>query len=117
VRKSVAEVLAEDGHAVTEAESGADALAHLASGQPVDLVLTDLGMPGMTGWDVARAVKASHRPIPVGLITGWGPNPKGTPDEGTAVDFILAKPVTEDTLRACLAQVLLPQETDSPEKR
>jgi GAF domain-containing protein/CheY-like chemotaxis protein len=117
VRKSVAEVLAEDGHTVTEAESGADARAHLASGQPVDLVLTDLGMPGMTGWDVARAVKASHRSIPVGLITGWGPNPKGTPEERAAVDFILAKPVTEDTLRACLAQVLLPQETDSPEKR
>jgi CheY-like chemotaxis protein len=114
VRESMAEALADDGHAVTRAESGKDALAHLASGQPVDLVLTDLGMPGMTGWEVARAVKASYPAVSVGLITGWGANPKGAPEDRAAVDFVLAKPVTQETLRSCLAQLLLTQESDPP---
>jgi len=105
VRKAIAEVLANEGHTVMEADSGQEALAHMTSGQRIDLVLTDLGMPGMSGWDVARAIKASHRLMPVGLITGWGPSPKGTPEEQAAVDFVLAKPVTQQTLRACLAQV------------
>ena len=112
VRESMAEALADDGHAVTRAESGKDALAHLASGQPVDLVLTDLGMPGMTGWEVARAVKASYPTVSVGLVTGWGANPKGAPDDRAAVDFVLAKPVTRETIRSCLAQLLLAQGSD-----
>lgn len=113
VRTAVAEVLASDGHTVTEAESGQDALAHVASGESIDLVLTDLGMPGMTGWEVARSIKASHRDIPVGLITGWGPNPTATPVERAAVDFVLSKPVTQQALRACLAHVRVAAQTGS----
>jgi len=37
-----------------------------------DLVLTDLGMPDMSGWELAKEVKKIDKDIPVGLITGWG---------------------------------------------
>lgn len=99
VRQLIAEVLTEDGHAVVQADCGADGLACLESDPAVDLVLTDLGMPGMTGWGVAQKVKASHPSLPVGLVTGWGADPEGTPEERAAVDFIITKPVTRDALR------------------
>ena len=36
------------------------------------LKVTDLGMPGLSGWEVARRIHAVHPEIPVALITGWG---------------------------------------------
>ena len=70
VRAAVAELLAEDGHQVTEAAGGPEGLARLASGHRVDLVLTDLGMLGMNGWDVARAVRSAYPATVVGLMKG-----------------------------------------------
>jgi signal transduction histidine kinase len=103
VRSVVADMLAEDGHEVVQAAGGPEGLAHLGSLPRVDLVLTDLGMLGMNGWDVARAVRATSRSTIVGLITGWdedlGPKP---PDTGQ-VDLIVRKPVTQDALRDVIA--------------
>jgi CheY-like chemotaxis protein len=57
VRESLAEVLRVAGHDVLAADGGAAGLAILDA-HPVDVVLTDLGMAEMTGWDVARRIKA-----------------------------------------------------------
>ncbi|NTV38304.1 MAG: response regulator [Anaerolineales bacterium] len=66
------------------------------------VVLTDLGMPEMTGWDVARAVRARHPRLPVVLLTGWGEHGTGeTPPPGL-VDRILAKPVAMNDLLAVI---------------
>ena len=64
----------------------------------VDLVLTDLGMPEVTGWDVARAIRARHPRLPVVLLTGWGE--RGTEETAPPglVDKILAKPVSLNDL-------------------
>lgn len=101
VRSVIATMLAEDGHDVVKAADGVEGLRRLAS--TVDLVLTDLGMPGMSGWDVGRAVRAAQPGLPVGLITGWGENPERTPSDESAVDFILAKPITRRALRMAVA--------------
>ena len=53
------------------------ALAELRSGSPVDLVITDLGMPGMTGTALASEVKR-QRPVPVVLLTGWADELEGS---------------------------------------
>jgi YesN/AraC family two-component response regulator len=37
-----------------------------------DLVLTDLGMPSLSGWEVCKAIKKMSPGTPVGMITGWG---------------------------------------------
>lgn len=104
VRSVVADMLAGDGHAVVQSASGAEGLAQLANEARVDLVLTDLGMLGMNGWDVARAVRAASPSTIVGLITGWdeGLGPKA--DEPSSVDLIVRKPVTQETLRDVVAQ-------------
>ncbi len=88
VLEVVSLMLASEGHAVLAAGSGREGLARLESGEAVDLVLTDLAMPHMSGWDVVRAVKTSWPATPVGLITGtpehlrrtsrgWGPAVRG----------------------------------------
>jgi DNA-binding response OmpR family regulator len=57
-----------------------------------DLVLTDLGMPEMSGWQVARAVKELSPETPIILVTGWGEelDPDAVREGG--IDFVLAKP-------------------------
>jgi CheY-like chemotaxis protein len=102
----VAAILGADGHHVVEAANGAEGLARMREGCSVDLVLTDLGMPGMTGWEVARAVKALQPAVLVGLLTGWEVQPEDAPEDRAAVDFIISKPVTREGLRAAITQAL-----------
>jgi signal transduction histidine kinase/CheY-like chemotaxis protein len=104
VRGAVAELLAEDGHQVTEAAGGPEGLARLASGHRVDLVLTDLGMLGMNGWDVARAVRSAYPATVVGLITGWNEGLEPKSSAPVQVDLIVRKPVTQEMLRDVVAQ-------------
>jgi CheY-like chemotaxis protein len=105
VREALADTLVEDGHAVVQAPSGPEALARLGEGAAVDLVLTDLGMPEMTGWDVARAVRQRWPGLPIGLVTGWAVALEMSDEERRGVDFVLAKPYTVETLRSALATV------------
>lgn len=105
VREALADSLTEDGHAVIQAGSGAEALARLAQGADVDVVVTDLGMPEMTGWDVARAVRTRHPGLSVGLITGWAVALQISDEERRAVDFLIAKPYTTEALRAAFAGI------------
>lgn len=101
VRSTTATLLRAAGHMVSDADGGAAGIERLADG-PLDLVLTDLGMPGVTGWDVARAVRRRHPRLPVVLLTGWGEHGTGeTPPPGL-VDRILAKPVVLKDLLAVI---------------
>lgn len=109
VGEALAMVLRREGHLVACAPSGQDALDHFASGPAVDVVLTDLGMPDVNGWTVARTAKERWPTMPVGLITGWGDDDEvATATERGAVDFVLAKPVDRRTLTAALARVTRP---------
>jgi CheY-like chemotaxis protein len=89
------------GHTVVKAESGSAGLAMLRQ-HPVDLVLTALRMPGLTGWDVARLVKAMRPTLPVVLLTGdAGAIPLDQP-ERRYVDALLPKPCGPTEVHAVL---------------
>jgi CheY-like chemotaxis protein len=92
VREAIVEYLRLTGHEVVEAGDGATGLARLRS-QPFDCVLTDLGMPGMTGWEVARAIRAGFPTLPIILLTGWGNQVASETEAGRLVDKILRKPI------------------------
>jgi signal transduction histidine kinase len=109
VREALVDTLSDDGHHVIQAASGKDGLARLAEGVQVDLVITDLGMPEMTGWDVARATRTQWPGLPVGLVTGWAVALEMSEEERRAVDFVIAKPYTIDALRAALLQAVGPR--------
>jgi len=105
VREALADTLTDDGHTVIQAAGGKEGLARLADGAHVDIVITDLGMPDMTGWDVARAVRRERPNLSVGLVTGWAVALEMSDEERRAVDFVIAKPYTIEALRAALARV------------
>jgi PAS domain S-box-containing protein len=95
-------MLTSAGHTVFTAASGREAL-DLFEREPVDLVLTDLGMPGMTGLALAAELKR-RRQLPVLLLTGWADEL----DASTApsVDLVVAKPFTRERLFEALARTL-----------
>jgi PAS domain S-box-containing protein len=65
------EMLKDAGHHVLPVPSGSEALrVFVPSG--FDLVITNVGMPEMSGWDVAERLRASDPNVPVVFITGWG---------------------------------------------
>jgi CheY-like chemotaxis protein len=104
VRTTIASLLRAVGYTVIDADSGDQGLACLMGGS-VDLVITDLGMPGMTGWEVAERIKATHPSLPVILLTGWGHQIPDTIRERDAVDMVLAKPVRLVDLQDAISRV------------
>ncbi len=105
VRRALADMLELEGHVPVECPDGMAALRALER-ESFDLVLTDLGMPGLGGWGVARAVRQRHPRMPVGLITGWGDSIDATDAARRGVDFLLAKPFRRRDLHEVLARVL-----------
>jgi signal transduction histidine kinase/ActR/RegA family two-component response regulator len=63
------------GHKPIEAHSAAEALAKLASGLQVDVVMTDHAMPGMTGLQLAECIREKYAGLPVILATGFAELP------------------------------------------
>jgi CheY-like chemotaxis protein len=75
MRRLLASVLRADGHVVVEASDGLEALTPLLGrpGDPeIDLVVTDVRMPGCTGLDLLAFVRLERPLMPVVLITGFG---------------------------------------------
>jgi CheY-like chemotaxis protein/two-component sensor histidine kinase len=102
VRESVGEMLKALGHRVVTAADGAAALAEAERSRP-DVILTDFGMPGMNGVEVARRFLASTPDIPIVLITGWGLDPDAPPPPEN-VASVISKPVTMNALREVMAK-------------
>jgi PAS domain S-box-containing protein len=90
------------GHWVKGYTSGAEAVKAFKDGN-YDLVITDLGMPGMSGWDVARAIKKIKPDMPVLLITGWVIDLDE--EQKKLVDGVIAKPFSRDSISSSISQV------------
>ena len=84
------EVLTRCGHAVTSVDNGAEAI-ELAVEKDFDLVLCDLLMPEVHGYDVVKALNKLDKIPKIGLMTGWA-ELKSIDEEGYKIDFILEKP-------------------------
>ena len=72
---NTAAMLEDLGHIVTEARSGAEALALVRSGVEVDLVVTDHAMPQMTGSELVQLLRAERPGLPIILATGYAELP------------------------------------------
>jgi len=91
------------GHKVVEANSGEAAINTFEAGN-FDLVITDLGMPDMSGHEVAKIVKEIKPGTPVLVISGWGG--QLNLDEMPEVDGVIAKPFSKDILSGKIASLL-----------
>jgi signal transduction histidine kinase/ActR/RegA family two-component response regulator len=101
VRATLRDICADEGHHVLEARSGREALELLAA-RPIDVVYTDLGMPGMTGWQLADQIRDRWPYVRVVLITGWGASVQPEELQAHHVDFLIAKPFRRDQVLAVL---------------
>jgi len=95
-------MLGSAGHTAITAASGREAL-DLFHREPIDLVITDLGMPGMTGLGLAAAIKA-ERPVPVVMLTGWANELES--ESAPGVDVVVAKPFTRERLLTAMARAV-----------
>jgi len=102
VLSALAELLQAAGHEVSAAASGAAALKIYAPGR-YDVVLTNVGMAGMNGWEVAERVRAVDAKVPVVFITGWGLREEERARlSALRVQRCLFKPVRPDELDAAV---------------
>jgi len=99
------EMLSECGHAVCRAANGADAIEKFKE-TPFDLVFTDLGMPGMSGWQVAKNIKDIEPQTPVVLLTGRGMILSKEELKSSQVDMVLSKPLRMEDLSSAVTEVL-----------
>ncbi len=79
------------GHLVRIVDNGAEAKI-LAKAADYDLVLTDMAMPNVFGYDVIKAFNNLEKRPKIGIITGWGEKLKPLDNEDLKVDFIIKKP-------------------------
>lgn len=91
VRTLLRDILLFGGFEVIEAHDGDSGIKCLEN-NCIDLVLTDLGMPGMNGWEVAKRVKSEKPNLPVILITGWGIELDEEKINFSWVDCVISKP-------------------------
>jgi CheY-like chemotaxis protein/two-component sensor histidine kinase len=101
VRASTAEMLRDMGYDVVEAVSAETALERIRDGFTPALLVTDHLMPGMTGTELARSVRALRSDLPVIIISGYAES------DGIACDLPrLTKPFRQADLEASIASVL-----------
>src|SRR6266496_5533386 len=103
LRRVLVAMLRRDGHEVVQAASGVEAIERLAE---VDVVITDLRMPGADGMEVLRTASKNHPQVPVIMITAYG-------SVGQAVEAIKAgafdyieKPFEQDSIRTIVDKAI-----------
>ncbi|OWK29875.1 blue-light-activated protein [Sphingomonas mucosissima] len=100
VRMTTADMLLDLGYRVTEVASAEEAMRLIERGDPFDLLITDHLMPGLTGAELARAVRQRRPGMPVLLVSGYAEREDVGPDLPR-----LTKPFRKDELAASLAQL------------
>jgi signal transduction histidine kinase/HD-like signal output (HDOD) protein/ActR/RegA family two-component response regulator len=102
IRGMMAEALSIEGHRVVSFSNGHDALEAFHE-SPCEVVVTDLAMPGMSGWELADAIRQSGRTAKTVLVTGWGQEISTEECQAHGVDMVLAKPFRLKELREAVA--------------
>jgi CheY-like chemotaxis protein/anti-sigma regulatory factor (Ser/Thr protein kinase) len=113
VRETLVQGLARYGHAVSAAHDMSEAVALLGR-EAVDVVVTDLVLPGGSGLEIARTVKRTRPGTAVILVTGWPGRLDAETLKSHGVDAIVEKPIGLDTLRATVA-TLVERRSTGPE--
>jgi signal transduction histidine kinase/CheY-like chemotaxis protein len=113
VRDLLQDILEGEDCDVRVAASGSEALAMFREIQ-FDAVFTDVGMPGMSGWELAREIRHLSQQIPIAVITGWGEAVGSNEQKAAGVDWVLAKPFTADRIAELVRDVVHHRESKKP---
>jgi DNA-binding response OmpR family regulator len=105
--RALRQVLLHKGYEVLEASDGESAL-DLLEREPVDLIILDVAMPGISGFDVCRKIRLSERTaeVPVIFLTVHGSVADMKEGREAGSDLYLVKPVLTNKLLALVASFL-----------
>lgn len=95
VRELLRDILSDAGHDVEMAHNGCEGI-EMFEKQPYDLVLTDLGMPVMSGWEVAGKIRQMNKCVPIALVTGWNVVLDDAALHSSGVNLVVHKPFQVD---------------------
>jgi PAS domain S-box-containing protein len=104
VREVLVDILTDGNHTVVEAPAGAEGIRLLETGE-FDVIFTDLSMPEMDGWAVARLVRERRPETKIVLVTGYGTSVTPPGDDAKLVDAIIGKPFEFAEISALLARL------------
>ncbi len=102
-REFLRQLLLADGHEVVTVETYDQARALLATTDPLpfDVMVTDIGLPDGSGWELVTFARKQWPCLRIGVVTGWEPTVIG--DDPTGADFLLRKPFRAVELLAHVA--------------
>ena len=98
------DVLETGGHRAVVVADGSEAIVRFGA-EPFDVVFTDLAMPRVSGWQVARAIKEMAPAVPVILVTGFGVELSAEERRAHGVDLVLVKPLKIQEILDVASQV------------
>ncbi|HUY37774.1 MAG TPA: response regulator [Candidatus Binataceae bacterium] len=101
---ALGEALEGKGYVVATAENGYDGLRHLRGATPFDFVISDIGMPGMNGWEIAEQAAEIAPNTRVLLVTGWTSEIGRLDPRRKLVVDVLAKPIDLEVVHALIAR-------------
>ena len=105
VRELLRDILQSEGYRVETATGGREALTLFAE-QKFDGIFTDIGMPGMSGWELACAVREQDRSIPLVVVTGWGEAVGSGQQKAAGVDWVVTKPFNAARIVELAAEIV-----------
>lgn len=107
VRELTVQVLERAGYDVVSVGSARDALELVSNDAPLDLVVSDVVMPELSGVDLLTEIRASRPELPIVLMTGGSPEPERTAKAlELGASAIVYKPYTHAELRDAVANAL-----------
>jgi len=104
VRDLLRDILEGEHCEVQIAADGTEALS-LFREREFDGVFTDVGMPGMSGWELAREIRQLNPGIPIAIITGWGELVGSHEQRAAGVDWVVAKPFTAERIADLVREI------------
>jgi signal transduction histidine kinase len=102
----LADILRLEGGHVVEVLTDARVALDRVAASPPDLLFTDLGMPVLSGWELAAQARALHPGLPVVLVTGWGHQLDPDQVRTSGVVGVVAKPYRIEDIRKAVAGAL-----------
>lgn len=91
VRELLRDLLESEGCRVYLAPGSREALG-LFEAHEFDGIFTDVGMPGMSGWELAHAIRQKNETVPIAVVTGWGEAVGSNEQKEARVDWVITKP-------------------------
>jgi two-component system capsular synthesis sensor histidine kinase RcsC len=104
VRELLRDLLESEGFRVYLAPGSREALGLFDANQ-FDGVFTDVGMPGMSGWELANAIRERNETIPIAIITGWGEAVGSVERKDARVDWVVTKPFRAERISELAQQI------------